>query len=298
MTEPILFIINGHAGGGTSGRKAPEVIAGLRSTYSDLRESWTEGPGHATEISRAAWADGVRHFVAVGGDGTAYEVLNGLFPIVGDDRPTLGFLPLGTGNSFVRDFGVTDTAGAIASLRAQSSSRCDVIRATHDAGEFYYINLCSIGFSAKAGDLTNRRFKRLGESGYIAAVLITWARLSHPVHPVRLDGGAWDRRPSVLLSFSNSGYTGGTMNMAPGADVADGRLDVIRVGELSRPRFLATFPKLFAGTHTSAPDISHQTAKVVEFDLDEPVDCMVDGEVFRVRLRRLEVMPAALRVML
>jgi diacylglycerol kinase (ATP) len=302
MSAETLFIVNGAAGGGACGRRAPRVLAGLGEALGPSRQAWTEGPGHARDLVREAWAAGVRTFVAVGGDGTAFEIVDGLFPLPPvegrDDRPTLGFLPLGTGNSFVRDFDITGPDAAIAALRAGRSRPVDVVRATHADGVFHFINLCSVGFSADAGELTNRRFKRLGATGYVAAVLVTLARLQHPTFPIRLDGGAWDRRPAALLSFSNSGFTAGTMNMAPGADPADGRLDVIRVGALSRPRFLATFPRIFRGTHTAAPDIEHALATTVELDLPEPVPCMVDGEILEARLQRLEVLPGALEVRL
>lgn len=295
----LLAIVNGAAGGGACGRRAPEALAQLKTSFPDLEQAWTDGPEHATTLAREAWHDGVRHFLAVGGDGTAFEVLNGLFPRAdGDDVPTLGYLPLGTGNSFVRDFGVTDRASALRALLAQRRSRVDVVRAEHDDGVFHFVNLCSVGFTAEAGELTNRRFKALGAAGYIAATLVTLVRLKHPVVPVRLDEGDWDRRPAALLSFSNSGFTGGTMNMAPGADPADGRLDVIRVGALGRARFLATFPKIFQGTHTAARDIEQTLATTVELELDAPIACMVDGEILTVRLNRLEVLHRALEVML
>lgn len=299
MSEPVLAIVNGAAGGGAGARKAPAALAGLEATFPGLEQAWTEGPQHATTLAREAWERGVRTFIAVGGDGTAFEVLNGLFPRAADeDRPTMGYLPLGTGNSFVRDFGVTDQATALAALTSGRRSAVDVVLAEHDEGSFTFVNLCSVGFSAEAGELTNRRFKKLGAAGYIAAVLVTLARLKHPVFPVRLDDGDWDRRPAALLSFSNSGFTAGTMNMAPGADPSDGQVDVVRVGALGRPRFLATFPRIFAGTHTAAPDIELVRAKTVELDLDGPVDCMVDGEILRVRLRRLTVLHHALDVLL
>jgi len=242
----------------------------------------------------------VRTFLSVGCDGTAFEVLSGLFPrATDDDRPTLGYLPLGTGNSFVRDFDITDPAGAIAALESQQRRRVDVVRAEHDDGVFHFVNLCSVGFTAEAGDLTNRRFKALGAGGSIAATLVTLARLKHPVFPVRLDDdGEWDTRPCALLSFSNSGFTGGTMNMAPGADPCDGQVDVIRVGELGRAKFLATFPKIFAGTHTAAPNIEQRLASTIELNLDGPVDCMVDGEILHVRLTKLTVLHHALEVLL
>jgi YegS/Rv2252/BmrU family lipid kinase len=293
------FIVNGAAGGGACGKRAHKVIEALRDTFTDAEIAWTDGPGHATELARDARDDGATAIVSVGGDGTAFEVLNGLFPHDDDAvLPALGYLPLGTGNSFVRDFDITDTDSALVALRSERRRRVDVVRADHDDGVFHFVNLCSLGFTATAGDLTNRRFKGMGAAGYIAATLITLARLEHPVFPVRLDDGDWDRRPCALLSFSNSGYTAGTMNMAPGADPADGRVDVVRVGALGRGRFLATFPKIFAGTHTQARDIEQTTAATVDLDLPGPVDCMVDGEIIRARPTRLTVLHHALEVLL
>ncbi|TVQ87965.1 MAG: diacylglycerol kinase family lipid kinase [Deltaproteobacteria bacterium] len=294
----VRAILNPAAGGGAAGRRMSKVEPELRSLFPDLEIVRTEGPAHATALAREGWEAGVRTFLVIGGDGTAYEVLNGLFPITDAERPRLGYLPLGTGNSFVRDFGVTCARDALKALHAHQHRLVDVVRLEHDEGELHFVNLCSLGFSAAAGELTNRRFKALGAAGYIAAVLVTLARLEHPIFPVQLDGGAWDRRPAALLSFSNSGYTAGTMNMAPGADPCDGEIDVIRVGALSRPRFLATFPRIFAGTHTQAPDIEQARATEIVLDLDGPVDCMIDGEIVRIRPQRLSVLPHALEVLL
>jgi diacylglycerol kinase (ATP) len=294
----VYAILNPNAGGGAAGRRFPKIRPKLVNTFPDLEVATTTGPGHATELARQAWANGARTVLVIGGDGTAFEVLNGLFPIEGPDRPTLGYLPLGTGNSFVRDFDVFNAAGALRALERGTRRPVDVVRITHDGGSLYYVNLCSLGFSASAGELTNRRFKRLGAAGYIAAVLVTLARLEHPTFPIRLDEGEWDRRPTALLSFSNSGFTAGSMNMAPGADPSDGHVDVIRVGPLGRGRFLATFPKIFAGTHTQSPSIEHHLATRVDLDLDGPVDCMIDGEIIRIRPSRIDVLHHALDVLL
>jgi YegS/Rv2252/BmrU family lipid kinase len=294
----MLAIVNGAAGGGACGRRAPEALQTLRNTWPDLRDAWTDGPGHASALARQAWREGTRRFLVVGGDGTAFEVLNGLFPLDGDEVPTLGFLPLGTGNSFVRDFGVTDPTTALAALVSGRSRLVDVVRVDAVARQIHYLNLLSVGFSAEVGDMTNRRFKGLGAGGYIVAVLVTLARLKYPVFPIQRDDGPWDRRPSALLSFSNSIYTGGTMKMAPAADPTDGQVDVIRVGPLGRARFLATFPKIFPGTHTGEPGIEASRATRIQFDLAAPVECMIDGEVLALHLQSLQVLPSTLRVML
>ena len=111
-----------------------------------------------------------------------------------------------------------------------------------------------------------------------------------------LDEGETDERPCVLLSFSNSRYTGGAMMMAPHADATDGELDMIRIGGMGRLSFVKSFPSIFAGAHVEHPKVEETRAKTVDLDLTEPVDVMVDGEVLELALKRLEVVPGALEV--
>lgn len=294
-----VVVVNPAAGGGRCGRRAPDVLARLRDAGLIDRVQETGGPGDATAVARDAWRAGARRFLAVGGDGTTYEILNGIFPEAADapTPPTVASLPLGTGNSFLRDFGVTDAAGALAAIEAERARLVDVVRCDHRDGTLFYVNLLSTGFAARAGALTNRTFKPLGTAGYVAAVLVSVAGLQHPVLPVRLDDGPRDARPAALLSFSNSRYTAGTMEMAPAADPADGALDVIRIGPLGRLRFVQTFPRIFRGTHVSVAGIDQVRARRVTLEATDPIDVMVDGEVVTIAPRQLEVLPRSLRVM-
>ena len=100
-----LAIVNPAAGGGRSRKLLGPALERLRSGGVAIELAETKGGGDATRIAREAYRSGQRRFIAVGGDGTSYEIVNGLFPeALDDERPTLGFLPLGTGNSFLRDF--------------------------------------------------------------------------------------------------------------------------------------------------------------------------------------------------
>ena len=296
MNDGWLAIVNPAAGGGRCGKRADEGLERLRRAGLSIDVQRTSRVGDASEIARRGWEDGFRRFLSVGGDGTSFEIVNGLFPRANDERPTLGMLPLGTGNSFLRDFGITGAKDALRALEAGRTRTIDVVRATHADGALHYINLLSVGFSAEAGELTNRRFKALGPAGYIAAVLITASRLHYPIFSVKVDGHALDSRPCVLLSFSNSRYTAGTMMMAPHADATDGALDVIRIGVMGKLSFMKSFPSIFQGKHVLRPEVEETRAKHVELELDGPVDVMVDGEVEHLWLERLDVLPSALEV--
>lgn len=297
VQDRYFTIVNPAAGGGRCGERADAALERLDVAGLSLEVRRTRAPGDATELARRAWSDGYRRFLSVGGDGTAFEVLNGLFPLVGDEPPRLGMLPLGTGNSFLRDFAIASAEQALLTLGRGETRRCDVVRATHADGVLHYINLLSVGFTAEAGELTNRRYKALGAAGYVLATLQTAARLSYHSFPLRLDGGDRDARPCVLLSFSNSRYTAGTMMMAPSADPTDGQLDVIRIGKLGRLRFVGAFPSIFRGRHVDRPEVEASRAARVDFELAGPVDVMVDGEVARLHLESLEVLPGALEVL-
>src|SRR5205823_391742 len=181
----------------------------------DVRES--RAPGDATRLAREAWQQGYRKFIAVGGDGTSYEIVNGVFPqALEGSKPTLGFLPLGTGNSFLRDFTSRSVEERLASLATGTSRAVDVLRLIHSNGILYFINLLSMGFAADVAMMRARNFSGWGELGYQTSIFICLARFRRRPFPLRVDDETEvDRRRCLFLTFNNSKYTGGTMMIAP-----------------------------------------------------------------------------------
>ncbi len=300
MSARFYAIVNPAAGGGRCGKLAGPALERLRASGIELEVEETAKPGHATELARAAQSRGFENFLAVGGDGTAFEIVSGLFPRTdAQGRPALGFLPLGTGNSFLKDFtacGAESTAEALLSGRRRF---CDVMHLTHATGEFYFINLLTLGFAADVAAITNRRFKRLGELGYIFGVLACLARMNRRAFPVRVDGGAeFDRRRCLFLAFNNSKFTGGKMMIAPNADPSDGLIEYVRWGPISRLGLIRHFPSLFDGTHIHHPLASRASARRIDFDLEGPVEVMLDGNSMRLECRSLEVLPGALDLLI
>jgi diacylglycerol kinase (ATP) len=296
VTARFLAIVNPAAGGGKCGRLADAALERVRGAGIDLDVVLTNRAGEATELARSAYQQGVRQFLAVGGDGTAFEIVNGLFPeALSNGRPSLGFLPLGTGNSFLKDFTARGVEHAIEALKNRSRRACDVIRLRHSRGDLYYLNLLSLGFPADVGELVNRRFKRWGQLGYIAGVFVRLAGLEHSSFPHRLNqSGEWDRRPALFLSFNNSKFTGGKMMIAPNAEATDGQIEYVRWGPISRLGVVKMLPRLFTGTHISDPRASRSSATSVELQINRLVNVMIDGEIMRLECRSLEIMPSAL----
>lgn len=258
----------------------------------------TRAPGEAAEIAHEAYQRGVRNFIAVGGDGTSYEVVNGLYPqALTGGRPTLAFLPLGTGNSFLRDFSDRSVNYALESLLAGRSRVCDVMRLRHRGGVIHYINLLSMGFSADVATLRARRFSNWGELGYLTSIFLTLARFNRRPFPVRVEGQAeFDRRHCLFLTFSNSKYTGGTMMIAPQAEINDGLVEYVRWGPIGRLGLIRNLPTLYDGTHIQHPLAERKAVGRVEFNLDAPIDVMVDGEVLTLHCEELDVLPGVLNV--
>ena len=241
MSDTFLAIVNPAAGGGRCGKLAKAALEKLRSAGVELDVAETSGPGEATRLARRAYARGQRQFIAVGGDGTAYEIVNGLFPEAGTaGKPVLGFLPLGTGNSFLRDFTSNGAEHAREAILAGRRTSSDVLCLKHSGGELYFINLLSVGFTADVTAAANRLFKGLGELGYLLAVLVCLARLRRRAFPLRADGDTeFDRQRCLFLSFNNSQYTGGKMKIAPQASTADGLIEYVRWGPIGRVRIAA-----------------------------------------------------------
>jgi diacylglycerol kinase (ATP) len=296
--DAYLAIVNPAAGGGRTGKLLGPALEKLRAAGLKVEPRETTALGHATEIARQAWAEGWRRFISVGGDGTSYEIVNGLFPQADSaEPPTLGFLPLGTGNSFLRDFSDKGLERAMESLISRQSRKCDVLRLRHQSGVLHYINILSIGFSADVATLRQRRFSAWGELGYQTSIFICLARFRRRPFPLSVDGESnIDRRPCLFLTFSNSKFTGGTMMIAPTADTNDGLIEYVRWGPTGRVGLIRNLPGLYDGTHIQHPLAEVRKARRIDFALDAPVDVMIDGEVITLNCQRLDVLPGALNV--
>ena len=298
LTSRYLAIVNPAAGGGKTRSLLGPALEKLKACgiEVDLRE--TSAPGHANEIARDAWREGYRKFISVGGDGTSYEIVNGLFPLSDrSENPTLAFLPLGTGNSFLRDFSDRGVEYAMESLIAGRSRYCDVLRLTHKDGVLHYINILSIGFSADVATLRARRFSHWGELGYQIAIFLTLARFRRRPFPLKADADHQiDNRRCLFLTFNNSKFTGGTMMIAPTAETNDGLIEFVRWGPIGRVGLIRNLPGLYDGTHIQHPLAEVRKVHRVDFQLDGPVDVMIDGEVVTLHCQTLDVLPCALTV--
>src|SRR5258707_8906374 len=166
--DRFFAIVNPAAGGGRSAKLAGPALGRLREKGLKVDVIASTGPGHTVQLAREAYDQGYRRFLAVGGDGTAHEILNGVFAERRTvQRVALGFLPLGTGNSFLRDFTKDGAAASMQALLERRTRTVDLLRLTHATGEIYSFNLLSVGFTADVAALTNPVLKPFGDLGYL-----------------------------------------------------------------------------------------------------------------------------------
>jgi diacylglycerol kinase (ATP) len=298
VTEKFIAIVNPAAGGGRAAKLAGSVLSRLKEAGLGIDSIASLGPGHASELASEAYLQGYRKFLAVGGDGTAHEIINGIFAREqAVEHVELGFLPLGTGNSFLRDFTEKGEESSFEALRVGRKRGVDLLRLRHAGGTLYALNLLSVGFTADVGAITNRMFKPFGRLGYLLGVFVKVVQLKRRAFKMRCDDDReWDERRCLFLTFNNSKYTGGAMLIAPNADPSDGLIEYVRWGPIGRLGLVRMLPRLYDGTHIEHPLASRRGVKRVEFALEEPVDVMVDGEIVTLHCKELEILSGALDV--
>ena len=296
--ERYLAIVNPAAGAGRCGKRAPAAVERLRSGGLEVEVRRTAGPRDATRIGREGFAEGYRSFIVAGGDGSACEVVNCIVPpaLQAGEKVRLGFLPLGTGNAFLRSFATDRVGYSIESLLAGRRRPCDVLVLRHREGEHYMINLFGFGMSVQTS-IRSIKHKRWGVFGFVIAAVESMIVAPTAPLPLRLDGGELLDGPVGMICISNSQYAA-QMLMAPDADIADGLLDLIRVEPIGRLEMMRTFPKLLKGTHLEHPRISAAQGREIVFEVDEEVDVMADGEVMRVLPWKIDVLQEVLEVCL
>ncbi len=294
-------IVNPASAGGRTGRLWPDIAAGLGR----IQVRFTKGPGHATQLARELLQTGCERIVAVGGDGTANEVLNGFLD---RDRPisanaTLALIPMGTGADLARSLGIRSRRDAMHALNGGRPIPMDVGAARfrdHSGGmqSRYFANLVSFGMGGEVAARTRNRSRFLGGK---AAFLYATLRVFLSYQPKRVelifDGVTPGISHTVLnIAVGNGRYHGGGMHICPFADMSDGLfeisvVDALGIWILARDlRFLYS-PNLYAH-----PKAHHYRAAKVSGHSTERVLIEVDGEPLGTLPVELTLLPAAVRV--
>ncbi len=299
-----LLILNPNADVGHAWRR----VADLRPLAEELAPGelhWagTVYPTHAGHLARQAAEQGFERVVAIGGDGTVHEVVNGLMQAPADQRPSLGVVPLGSGNDFA--YGVGLPADPHAALRLALRGRpkaIDVFRVQDEHGRAEFVdNTLGIGFDAIVTIRAHQLPLLRGFPMYLTAVLQTITLDHHPPHfHLEIDGQPLET-DALMLVVGNGPREGGGFLTTPHARPDDGVLDYLLMPAMSRLAMLQLVPKVMNGSHVHHPAVQIGTLRTLHLSADRPLQIHIDGEIFagsdsHVRHLEIAIVPHALQV--
>jgi diacylglycerol kinase (ATP) len=297
MPMRAFVVVNPASGGGRTARLWRSLPARLRSAGLHFEAAETSGPGSATELARGAAAAGWPLVVAVGGDGTVNEVVNGLVQADGPSRATLGVIMAGRGRDTAGNLGIArDHEAAIRRLVHGDEILVDLGVAEWPTGaRRVFLNSAGAGFDAAAAARAVS-IRMPGTVPYLLGAL--GALRAHRAVPatVRLDGQLAWTGSMTMVAVANGPRFGGGMRIAPAARPDDGLLDLIVVGDLPRWELLAWLPTVYWGAHLRHARVRAAQGRSVEVETEVPVPVHLDGELAGTTPLRITVRAGGLRV--
>lgn len=288
-----LFILNPWAGRGTGAKVIQRVMTAATTQGLDYHVMLTARPRHATELARAA-ADSYDAVVAVGGDGTVHEVVNGLLAASGGGvtRP-LGIVPIGSGDDFANHL----------RLPAHSIERCveRIAQGTPqpvDVGRVngeYFTNEVGLAFEAYVTAESRKVTAPVGPLIYLIAIFRSLGAYALPRLRLSWEGGGMER-DTLMVSVANGHRAGGGMLFAPDADCRDGLFDVVIADAMGRGEILRLLPKVYQGKHIGEDPVTVVRTPWLTVESSQPLPAQADGEILALDLRHLEFELLPLRV--
>lgn len=292
-----LVIANPKAGGS-------ERLPALRQALARLPDAQlveTEEAGHAEALARQAAEDGAELVVAAGGDGTLNEVVNGLADHFG--RVTLGILPAGTGNDFVRSVGIpADLDEAVEVLVRRRRHRVDVALARLDGRRRWFLNMSVGGFSREVDEALDPEVKsRWGALSYIRSAAGALPELAAHRTTIEIDSAGVHGRERIevdayLVVVANARYVASGIPAAPAARLDDGLLDLIVFPEMPLSRLVTLVPRALLGRHVDAEGVIFRRGRRLRVEAEPPIAFNADGELLPAGATTFEVAPRALEV--
>jgi YegS/Rv2252/BmrU family lipid kinase len=298
----VKLIINPNADMGNAWRQATDLRP-LVEEHGGADWAGTVYPTHATELARQAGLDGYELVVAVGGDGTVHEVINGLMQLPADKRPKFGVVPLGSGNDFAHAVGMeTRPDLAIKQVLTGTAKRIDlgVVEDEHGRKE-YWDNSLNIGFGGSVNIYSHSLPVVRGFLMYFVAVLLTIIRHYDVLQmKIKTERDEWSE-DVMMLAVCNGEREGGGFVTAPGAVVNDGEFNYTAVRKLSRPMMFRLIPEFMRGTQGKFSQVKMGKVKKMEINCQQPMTLHIDGETYagfasNVHNLKIEILPGALEI--
>jgi len=302
----IHIVVNPIAGSGKAGKIAAIVLQKTRSlSDSVVNLTFTEKKNDATIITREAIARGAGMMIAVGGDGTINEVVNGFFREDGPINPSceLGIINCGTGGGYARTLGIPkDLEQQIGLILRPGSMDLDIGHISYqdfsgNPSTRLFVNECQVGIGSKVASAVGKNYKIFGGTLAFGIMATVQAILIKPV-PLNL---WYDNEPVRKLSLiglvvGNGIECAGGMKLTPDAKLNDGLFDVLSIHEMSTIQRLLNLSKVYSGTHILSPYFSVKRCKTIKIGSDNKVTLEADGEVLGYSPFEISILPSAIRI--
>ena len=291
----VAVVANPTSGRGKGARLIPHVNALLESLGVEHTVHISRNAEDPERLARNAAADGAEVVAALGGDGHIGACVNGV--MTAGASAALAVIPAGTGNDFARLIGLNpkEPLGAVRILRTPTLKRIDVVRLKLPQEERYYVNVAGAGFDSEANAYANRMRWFRGKTRYVIATFLLLPRFRAARFEITVDG---ERHlvPGMLVAVGNGRSYGGGMRVCPDAQLDDGVLDITVVGEVSKPDFIKTFPKVFTGRHVSHPKVQQLRGADISITAERTLQVFADGEHAGTLPAMFTVLPSALEI--
>lgn len=288
LDRPLTLIVNPTAGGGRSREVLPRVERALDDRRREFRVAPSRSLDHGIELALEA-VDAREIPVVLSGDGLIGAVGGAL----AGTGAAMGIVPAGRGNDLARGLGIpTDPERAIEALLDGEVKAIDVGEANGNR----FLGIASVGFDSDANRIANEvRFLK-GKPVYAWAALRALAAWK-PARFTLREGENRSRITGYTVAVANNGFYGGGMNMAPDADLTDGLLDLVTIGEVGKLRFLSALPRVFRGTHVRRSEIvSTRRVRSIEISASRPFTVYADGDPLTELPARIRVLPGELNL--
>jgi YegS/Rv2252/BmrU family lipid kinase len=293
MPERLVFIANPRAGMDRAGRELPALIEALDARDVDYAIRATSHPRHAVELARQAAEDGATTVVAVGGDGTVNEVVNGLMGIEQSARPRLGVVAAGSGADFARTFDLPSHIDGSLKGVIGTPQPVDIgLMEFSDGSKRYFANIANVGLAAATVERAERLPRRLGKARYVIALWPVLASYDLCQITMEVDGQEVSEVAANVL-IANGRFAGGNMRFSPHSAPDDGVLDTqMNLGP--KRQAVTLVPKIFRGSHLPNKRIRQSSGARFEIDAERPLQVEADGEMLGMTPVIVTVVPGAI----
>ncbi len=294
------LIVNPQANKGRSQTLLPKITAALKQLGVSFTVAETQTRGHAVELAYQAASSGVERIVAVGGDGTCNEVVNGILSAAETGKNAIfGVIPTGSGNDFAYALNIPNNVDrACAILKNGAERLIDAGKVTVDGKPRFFDNSVGLGFDGEVVvDIQRSKYLR-GFLMYLWSVFRVLGFGRWPFKMTITQGDAQIKQDITLITIANGPRAGGGFLLTPQAAPDDGLLDACYVPGLSKWGVLTLLPKTIDGSHIHHPAVTLTTASALKISVETGAPAHIDGEILCTQGRefQFEVLPKALRV--